>query len=181
MKYIHELKIPKERIAVLVGTKGKIKRKIEEETKTKMNVDSNEGNVTISGEDGLGLYTAKEVTLAIGRGFNPEYAFLLLKGDYMFELLNIEEHAPVKSKNDFKRLKGRVIGKEGRSRRLIEEYTHCYMSVYGKTIGLIGKPEDIEDARKAVLDLLRGAPHGNVYKWLEKNKKEKRKESMLSE
>ena len=61
MEYNYELKMPKERIAVLIGKAGETKKSIENATKTKINVDSVEGEVTIRGDDALGLYTAREI------------------------------------------------------------------------------------------------------------------------
>ena len=46
---IYEIKIPKRRVAVLIGEKGSDKRKIEKLTKCKINVNS-EGEVKISVE-----------------------------------------------------------------------------------------------------------------------------------
>ncbi len=129
MEYNYELKLPKERIAVLIGKKGEIKKRIEEETKTEINVDSKEGDIIIKGGDALSLFNAREVITAIGRGFNPEIAELLLKGDYGLEIINITEFTG-KSKSTMLRLKGRVIGKEGKSRRTIEELTECYITIY---------------------------------------------------
>ena len=169
-EYGYELRIPKDRIAVLIGKKGEIKKQIEEETKTKLKIDSKEGDVFISGEDALGLFNAREVITAIGRGFNPEIAMLLLKGDYVLEILDIRDFAG-KSKATTIRLKGRVIGEGGKSRKTIEDLTECYVSVYGKTIGIIGEPENVSAARRAIEDLLKGSPHGNVYKWLEKRRR----------
>ncbi len=129
MEYNYELKIPKERIAVLIGKKGEIKKRIEEETKTKIKIDSKEGDILINGSDALNLFTAREVISAVGRGFNPEIAELLLKADYGLEIIDIAEFTG-KSKSTMLRLKGRVIGKEGKSRKIIEELTECYISVY---------------------------------------------------
>jgi ribosomal RNA assembly protein len=178
MEYNYELKIPKERIAVLIGKKGEIKNRIEEETKTKIKVDSKEGDIFINGSDALNLFTAREVISAVGRGFNPEIAELLLKADYGLEIIDITEFTG-KSKSTMLRLKGRVIGKEGKSRRTIEELTECYISVYGKTIGIIGKSEDLANARRAVESLLQGSPHANVYKWLEKRRREAKRREMI--
>ena len=80
-EYTYELKIPKERIAVLIGKKGETKKKIEETTNLKLDIDSKEGEVVISGTDSLALFTAKENLPAIGRGFNPDVALLILKND----------------------------------------------------------------------------------------------------
>ena len=143
-EFVYELKIPKDRLAVLIGKDGITKDTIEGETKTKINVDSKEGDVFIKGEDALSLYAAREIVLAIGRGFNPEIAMMLLKQDYVFEKIDVTEFAG-KSKEALQRLKGRVIGKEGKSRALIEDLTECYISVYGKTISIIGLAENVPD------------------------------------
>src|SRR3989344_3119702 len=153
VEYSYELKVPKNRVAVIIGKNGDVKKDIEESTKTKLNIDSKEGDIFVSGEDALGLYTAREIIKAIGRGFNPDIAKLLLKPDYVFESVDVSEF--VKSKDSMLRLKGRVIGKEGKSRRLIEELTECSISVFGKTISVIGLPEPAYAARRAVESLLR--------------------------
>ncbi|MBT7903396.1 RNA-processing protein [Candidatus Woesearchaeota archaeon] len=178
MEFHHEIKIPKERIAVLIGKSGEIKHEIEEETNTKINIDSKEGDVNLSGEDSLGIFIAKDVIKAIARGFNPDLAKLLLKGDYTFDMVNIQDYTG-KSKKDSLRLKGRVIGTEGKSRRHIEDLTETNISVYGKTIAIIGRAEDTNIARKAVESLLAGSAHTSVYKWLEKKKKEKERNNFL--
>lgn len=179
LEFTHELKIPKERVAVLIGKKGEQKKKIEDSTKTKIEVDSNEGDVTISSDDALNVYNTKELVTAIGRGFNPDVALLLLKVDYVFELINISDY--IKSKNDMQRLKGRVIGSEGKCRKLIEKLTDTYICVYGKTIGIIGEVTTAPIARRAIENLLRGSPHGNVYKWLEKQRRDLKRKEMIGE
>ena len=177
VEYSYELKVPKNRVAVIIGKEGSVKKEIEEATSTKLNIDSKEGDVFVSGEDALGLYTAREIIKAVGRGFNPDIAKLLLKPDYIFEVIDVSEFA--KSKEAMLRLKGRVIGKEGKSRRLIEELTECNISVFGKTISIIGVPESAANARRAVESLLRGSPHANVYKWLEKRRRELKRRAIM--
>jgi len=171
-EYAYELKIPRERIAVLIGKEGAVKKQIESATATSLDIDSNEGEVKLIGTDAIGLYTCREVVRAIGRGFNPEIAFLLLKQDYGFEMISIADFAD--TKNDSVRLKGRVIGESGKSRRVIEELTGCNVSVYGKTVALVGGVEWLPSARRAVEALLSGSPHSAVYHWLEKRRKELR-------
>ena len=103
--------------------------------------------------------------------------FLLLQQDYVFEVIDLRDYAP--TKKHFLRLKGRVIGSEGKSRRIIEELTETYLSVYGKTISLIGQAENISLARKAVEGLLEGSPHSNIYKWLEGRRKEMKRSGLM--
>jgi ribosomal RNA assembly protein len=176
-EYSYELKIPKERVAVLIGKDGEVKTAIETETKTDIKVDSKEGDVFVSGDDALGLYAAREVIIAIGRGFNPELAMILLKQDCVFEVINLNTYN--KSKEAQLRLKGRVIGKEGKSRKLIEELTEAYVSVYGKTICIIGMPESAYAAKHAIEMLLAGSTHSTVYKWLEKRRRDIKRREML--
>ena len=167
----YELKIPKERIAVLIGTEGKIKKEIETATKTELDIDSKEGDIFIKGKDGLDIYTAKEIITAIGRGFNPEIALLLLKVDYSFESINLVDHAG-KSKEGQLRIKGRIIGREGKTRRHIEELTETYISIYGKTVCIVGEMEEVAIARGAVCDILKGAPQGPVFSVITRKIKE---------
>lgn len=168
--FSYELKIPRERVAVLIGKQGELKKTLEGDTNTSINIDSKEGDVVVSGDDALGLYTAREIIRAVGRGFNPDIARLLLKQDYVFEIINLNEYA--KNKESMIRLKGRVIGRDGKSRKLIEELTECYICIFGKTISIIGNAESSGIAKQAIESLLRGSTHANVYKWLEKRRRE---------
>ena len=177
VEYSYELKVPKSRVAVIIGKEGAVKKDLEDLTNIKVDIDSKEGDVFVRGEDALGLYTAREIIKAISRGFNPEIAKLLLKPDYVFDVIDISEFA--KSKEAMLRLKGRVIGKEGKARRLIEELTECSLSVFGKTISIIGFADSVGNARQAVEALLRGSTHANVYKVLEKKRREMKKRALL--
>jgi ribosomal RNA assembly protein len=178
MEFSYELKIPHERVAILIGKDGAVKKNIESDTKTKISIDSDEGDIFISGKDAIGLYSAREVILAIGRGFNPDIARLLLKQDYSFEYISLQDFTG-KSKNVLLRLKGRVIGKDGKARQLIEELSEAYISVYGKTICIIGTPESASIAKKAVESLLRGSTHATVYKWLERKRREMKRKRAI--
>jgi ribosomal RNA assembly protein len=177
-EYKYDIKIPKERIAVLIGKNGETKKLLEQETKTKLNIDSEEGDVSVSGEDAITLYSTREIITAIGRGFNPNIALNLTKVDYGFELINLNDVA--RSKNDMIRLKGRIIGQEGKSRRVIEELTDCDICVYGKTIGIIGPAERIGVARRAIEMLIEGSMHSTVYKYLEKQRRELNMQNEMS-
>lgn len=179
VEYSYELKVPRNRVAVIIGKEGSVKKDIEESTNIKLDIDSKEGDVFVSGEDALGLYTAREIIKAIGRGFNPDIAKLLLKPDYIFEVVDLREYVG-KSRDALLRLKGRVIGKEGKSRKIIEELTECNISVFGKTISIIGLPESAATARQAVESLLRGSTHANVYKFLERRRRDMKRKSLLT-
>jgi len=175
-EFSYTLKIPKERVAVLIGKEGSIKKRIEEETAIHIRIDSDEGDVYIKGEDALKLYTCREIIKAIGRGFNPEIALLLLKYDYSFEMISLNEMIKPSA---MERIKGRIIGSDGKSRRTIEELTRCFICVYGKTVGIIGETENVALARRAVESLIQGSPHSSVYKFLERKRREMKKKDVL--
>lgn len=171
-EYSYELKIPKERVAVLIGKDGSIKKELEEQSKISIQVDSKEGDVKLIGSNSVNLYILKDIIKAIGRGFNPEVAMLLFKQDYVLELISLADF--VKSPNQMLRLKGRVIGKAGKARETLEEYTETSISVYGKTIAILGFCDNVAICKKAIESLLTGSPHSSVYKWLEKYRKQQK-------
>lgn len=166
--FVNIVKVPKERIAVLIGKKGETKTELEEALLVEINIDSKEGDVEIKSTESINLMVANDVVKAIARGFNPDIAKKLASDEYFLEIITLNDYSS--QKNHHQRLKGRVIGREGRSRNLIEEYTGCYISVYGKTVSIIGKGDAVRIAHKAVDSLLTGSPHAYVYKWLEKER-----------
>ena len=169
MRYV---KVPRERIAVLIGKDGKIKEEIEKHG-VKIDIDSSTGEVKIEGDDSLKELDAENVIRAIGRGFSPEKALLLFNDDYYFELLDIREWAG-KKPTHVKRLAGRVIGRDGKARRVIEEITGAHIAIYGHTVGIIGKMDEIDFAKRAVEMLLEGANHSTVYRYLERERRKRK-------
>lgn len=173
-----DIKIPEERIGVLVGPGGSMKHLIEEKTKTTLEIDSETGTVSIgSAEDPLQALRVMDLVRAIGRGFSPERALPILDDEMlMLDVLDLSKM--VGTKSDMARIKGRIIGKDGKSREIMERLSGARLSVYGKTVALLGYPEQIKIARTAVEMLLDGAPHGNVYSFLEKKHQELAKEEL---
>jgi len=155
-----------------------MKHLIEEKTKTTLEIDSETGTVSIaSADDPLQALRVMDLVRAIGRGFSPERALPILDDEMlMLDVLDLSKM--VGTKNDMARIKGRVIGKDGKSREIIERLSGARLSVYGKTVALLGYPEQIKIARTAVEMLLDGAPHGNVYSFLEKKHQELAKEEL---
>lgn len=162
-----KVKIPLERIPMLIGKNGKVKKRIEKTLKVVLEVDSSHGEISIkpATSDPSTIMKAKNVVLAIGRGFNPEIAFKLADDQYTLDIISLREYLG-KSKKAIIRIKGRVIGKNGKAKEYIEEATNCKIAVYGHTVAIIGKMPDIMAAREAVLLLVRGAQHRTMYRKL---------------
>ncbi|HEY9245923.1 MAG TPA: KH domain-containing protein [Candidatus Methanoperedens sp.] len=166
------IKIPLERIAVLVGPGGSTKTQIEEKSTSMLSIDSLTGDVEISEpKDPLKGLRARETVQAIARGFSPEKALRLFDDDMlMFETIDLSDIA--RTEKDLQRLRGRIIGRAGKTREIFEMLTSARISVYGKTISLLGYPEQNAVARAGIDMLLEGSMHGPVYKFLEKKKSE---------
>jgi ribosomal RNA assembly protein len=170
------VKIPRERIGALIGPEGKVKADIERNLKVNLKIESATGEVALTldpnAQDPSLLFRAKEVVTAIGRGFSPERAFRLLRNeDTMLEVIDLRQLVG-RSPAGIQRLKGRIIGKDGKTRRIIEELTEADISVYGHTVSIIGNFEQTDAAREAVLMLIKGSQHGTVYRFLQRKRQE---------
>ena len=166
------IKVPLERIAVLVGPKGSIREQIEEKSSAMLNIDSDSGDVELQDpKDAVKGMRAREVVHAIAMGFSPEKALKLFDNEsLMFETIDLSNIA--RTEKDLERIRGRIIGSGGKTREFFENLTNTNISVYGKTVSLIGYPEQTAVARKGIDMLLEGAAHGPVYKFLEKKRSE---------
>jgi len=175
---MEHLRLPKERVGVAIGPGGEVKREIERRSGTKITLDSETGEATIqSDENPLGILQARDILNAVARGFSAERALRLFDEDNYLEIIDIRDLIG-RSEKALVRLKGRVIGEGGKTRRIIEETTGVCMSIYGKNIALIGIPEQLSVAREAIEMLLRGVPHSAVYRFLERKRRELKKRAM---
>ena len=176
MEHVTEILIPEKRIGALIGQEGKSKKRLQNLGDCELEINSSSGLVRIKSDDSVRLYFMKEVVRAVARGFNPSTASLLLKQDYLLEVLDLREYV---ADSHVPRVKGRIIGKNGRAREVIEELTETYVSVSGRRVSIIGRAERMGMAHKAVEDLIDGRPHGSVYKYLEKHRQRLERERML--
>lgn len=178
------VRIPKERIGVLIGKKGSTKSRIEELTGAEIIVDSETGEVLIRihdiQDDPLLPMKLESVIRAIGRGFNPEIALKLLQDDYVLEIIDIRRFVGDR-KNALRRMRGRLIGEGGKARSYIEGRTNTNISVYGHTVSIIGKAYDVVAAREAIISLLEGSLHSTAYRAMEKKIAEMNRKAMLDE
>lgn len=173
------IRIPRDRVGVLIGPQGKNKKRIEATFQVDLTVDSETGNVVITPQldqtDVSVLFTVRNISQAIGRGFSPGRAMTLLNEDQDILILDLEEYVGT-SRNALNRVKGRIIGKEGKSRALLEELTECLISVYGSTVAIIGSYEMLPVAKEAVEMLINGAFHKTVWNHLYAYRRRMKKE-----
>ena len=158
------IRIPQKRIDILKKYE-ELKKKIEEFTNTKIELND---EISIEGES-VDVFQAKNVIKAFGRGFDLDDCFYLLEDEYGLDIINLSEFT--KSKERLKILKGRIIGTGGKTKKYIEKYADVKTSIFGKTVGIIGKWDKINIAREAIMKLIQGCAHQTLYRWLERQAK----------
>jgi len=183
---IHETRvnamIPRERVGVLIGPKGSVKSTIEQKLFVDLEIDSDTGSVYIGvkpdSPDPSSALRAKDLVMAIGRGFSPSRAFSLFNDDYSFDIVDLHDYFG-KNEAEIRRVDGRIIGREGKARRNLEELTGTLISVSGHTVSVIGTFESVSIAKDALEKLIEGRQHGTVYKFLRKKRGQVKKEKAL--
>ena len=166
---MRSIRIPQDRVGTLIGTKGETKKMLQRISGIKIEVDT-EGEVLIYDDaetaDPLMALKIMDVIKAIGRGFSPERAFRLFEDDEYFEVIDLKEFVGGRN-NQLTRIRGRLIGQNGKTRRIIEDLTGVEMTIYGNTVALIGSSVSMPVAKHAIELILNGSEHATVYRYLE--------------
>ena len=169
-------RVPQGRIAVLIGAKGVTAKSLHKAAGCKeFNIDSDTGDVeVIWGEPGsydpVKAMKLPDVIKAIARGMAPKAAIRLLQDDHFFELVDLREFVG-KRANQQRRIRARIIGSEGKIRKLIEGLTNTEITIYKSTVVLVGHEEGLAAARVAIEMIAGGAEHGTVLNFLEKDRR----------
>lgn len=157
--------IPEDRIGALIGKDGSEKKRIEKQFSVRLKIEGNTIHITGSPID---ILRVRDVITAIGRGFAPSRAALLENDDYVLDFIDLSDSTD----KERIRLRSRLIGAGGKARKQIETMTEVEISIYGKTVSLIGRGDDVSIAKEAISLLLEGAPHGTVYKFISRKRQE---------
>ena len=175
-------RVPKDRIAVIIGAKGATSKAIRNAAGCqKFIIDSTTGDIEVEwGEvgtyDPVKAMKLPDVVKAIGRGMAPDAAIRLLDDDHYFELVDLREYVGKRS-NQQRRIRARIIGRQGKIRKLIEQLTQTQISIYNSTVVLVGEESGLLSARQAIEMLAGGSEHGSVIGFLERDRKQARLES----
>ncbi|GBC73303.1 hypothetical protein HRbin04_00700 [archaeon HR04] len=208
MEFRQVVKVPRDRIGVLIGKDGMVKEMVEKRCNVKLYIDGNDDDVSVaivSKDDtststpphttptptvstsststsaeaiDINVFKAVEFVTAIARGFSPDRAMRLINDEEcMINVINLKDHVG-RSHNALQRIKGRLIGSNGKARRLMEELTGAYISVYGHYVAIIGKAEEVRLAGEAVTMLINGSMHSTVYNMLQKARRRAKMERL---
>jgi len=176
------LTMPKERIGALIGKDGNMKKLLEDQAKVALKINSETGEVYVeaTNESTAILPVVKNVLRAISCGFSGPSALQLLDEDKHLEIMDLKEIVG-KSYKEMERIKGRVIGRDGKVRKNIENYTNSRISVYDTTIAIICKAEDMWIVKRAIDMIIEGLTHNSVYRFIESNKRKAKEDLSLWE
>ena len=168
-EYIDYVLVPKERVAVLIGKGGTVKKDIEKRGKVSIAIDSESGEVSVTRKltkDALPAMTALDIIKAIARGFNPQKAYKLWSPNVYLETIDLTEFLGPSSKS-LERVRARIIGREGKVRNYMARLTSTDIVIYGKTVSILGEAENVGLAKEAVFKIIDGLPHNAVFRFLE--------------
>lgn len=168
------IRVPQDRVGAIIGKKGEVRKAIEERAGIKLQIDSETGEVIIDdakAKDPVLVMKVEDVIKAIARGFSPEKAYKLMEEEMYLHVIDIHDYVG-KSPKHLRRIKARIIGKDGKTRRIIEGMTGAFLSIYGGTVSILGDFNAVEVSKTAVDMVLNGSEHSTVYKFLERKRRE---------
>lgn len=139
----------------------KARKILEKELNVKIALLGREISITGKPEE---EYIAERVIEAIDFGFPIDAALMIKEEDLALEILNIKEHT---KRKDYERIRGRIIGKEGKTKNTISSLTDCFIEVKDNRVATLGHPEKVKNARQAIISLIKGSKQANVYAYLE--------------
>ena len=82
------------------------------------------------------------------------------------------------SRSAIRRQLARVIGEHGSAIERFERKGHVKLKISGHNIGVLGLYEDVEILVEALLRLISGSPHKNVYRFIDEAETQKEVKEM---
>ncbi len=119
---------------------------LEKASGASLEIDSQTGDVSAIWEvdepDPIVKMKMPDVIRAIGRGLAPNRAVKLLDDEVFLRMYDIREWVG-RQPNQTRRMRSRLIGRNGRIRSLIEEMSQTEMAIYGSTVLVIGDEDGL--------------------------------------
>ena len=150
------------------GNARRFKKELEK--KLNVNLEIIGRRVNIEGEP-LDEFGALKVFEAINFGFSVGKALMLVNDEVIFKKIHIRNF----TRRNLKDIRARLIGTNGKTRKTISEITGCEILIKEGEVGIIGDAERVDDVERAIIHLIKGAKQGNMYKFLERMNRERKK------
>lgn len=143
-----------------------LKSKIEESMNARLKITGTDIEISGDDKDGYSEYLASKALEAIDMGLSPDTALQLKNEEWMFEKIDIKDSV---KQSRVLTVKGRIIGKDGKAKKSLENLTGCEIEIYGHYVGILGRASDVIVAVNAIIKLIQGSPHSKVYAYLERS------------
>jgi len=140
----------------------KNKKRLEEKLKVKITSKGKDVFVEGTSED---EYFAEKIIMALNFGFPFSIAMSIKEEESVFEILQIKDYT---KRKDLTRIRARIIGKKGKALKTLAGLTKCNFEIKENLVGIVGPAEHIKNAQEAVVSIIKGSKHSNVYNFLEK-------------
>ena len=151
------------------------KNKVQLEEKLKVSIAIQGKKVMFEGSP-INEYTASAVLDAVSFGFSVKESLTLCTDTIAFKRIPIREFTRRKNLKD---VRSRLIGREGKTRRTIEEISGCSVIIAESAVGIIGDAKAIDDATQAIIRIIKGAKQANAYRLLERMNASRIKEDVF--
>ena len=162
----------------VLSHEGKNIKALEKELGIKISVKKGkcEADFLIQGKNSVREYIVSEILEALAVGFDLDIAMLLKDEDYVFKKVELKKYV---HGGRLEVVKGRIVGAQGKSKRVIQSLSECFLCLCDNHVSIIGQAENVELASRAIESLIRGSKHANVFKALEEGRKTLREEELL--
>ncbi|MCH7850662.1 MAG: hypothetical protein IH845_03400 [Nanoarchaeota archaeon] len=134
------------------------------EDRVKVKISFRKGSIGIKGAE-LIEFLVDKIIRAVDFGFDVRDALLLVNEDFVLEFIGIKENTRRKNMKD---IRSRIIGTGGKARKTIEKLTGAVIVIKKNDIGVIVDSNHLDAVTQGIESLIRGAKHGNVFAYLEK-------------
>lgn len=156
--------IPERQVGRLLGKGGKTLRLVEKMGQVHLDV-GDDGTVKVRGADSIKVMKAAEVVQALGFGFHKGDALELFQRNCQMLVLELSD---VLEASQMERLVGRVIGRQGKVKKHLENRLDVHVQVTDEKVAAIGTPTRLQVLREVLERILGGATHASAYKHLDK-------------
>ena len=143
-------------------------RNLERQLKVKLTIK--EKNVAIEGSP-LDEYVALLIVEALVFGFSQKQAMSLKDEGMSFRKIHIRDFTRRKNLKD---VRARLIGREGKTRRTLEDISNCEVVIGESEVGIIGFTDAVESTVQAAINIIKGSKQANAYRYLERMNAEKK-------
>lgn len=134
------------------------------ESKIKIHFSFGKGFVLINGSVET-EFICEEIVRAIDFGFEDEDAILLKDTNFLLKFIDIKDNT---SRNNLRDVRARIIGRQGKVKKAIENLTGACIVIKENTIGIIVDDIHLDVTTQAIKTLIHGTKHGTVFSYLER-------------